>query len=84
VWVRREKDGSAEGRLSVALRVELFAQLKVGNGLDRLTPTKFMRLATAYGIAEDRPNTKVNGQRAAILQADFIAGLLAVPEEKET
>jgi hypothetical protein len=77
LWVRREPVGESD-RLAVALRVELFHQLHF-KPFASFTQNKFGRLATLYGVGEDRANPKVNGVRCTILTPEFIHELLVVP-----
>jgi hypothetical protein len=77
LWTRLEPQGNGQV-LRVALRVELFGQ--VGRQ-EKLTQNKFDRLAGQYGVAEERENAKVNGTRCTVLLPEFVAGMLAQPED---
>src|SRR5262245_33866020 len=80
LWSRVGKDG----RLRVALLVEVFDQLRCYD-LARLTPTKFTQLAEHYGVGT---RVKVCGgnQRAVELTPEFLAEVQArpAPEEGDT
>jgi hypothetical protein len=79
LWTRREGD---EGRVAIALRVELFSQIKFPE-LARMTQNKFGRLAQAYGVGEDKQNARVHGQRVVVLTSEFLSALEAQPAEED-
>lgn len=82
LWIRREPHPGGGERLAIALRVEVFRQAGQSD-LSKLTQNKFGRLAALYGVAVDKPNTKVNGYRASILTQQFIDDLLYRPRDQD-
>jgi hypothetical protein len=79
VWCCRAK----EGHLRIALRVELFTQIGVSGVLVGLTQKAFSSLCELYDCGE---SIKVSGgdKRAVELSREFIADLLARPEDGQT
>jgi hypothetical protein len=77
VWTKK-RDG--EPHPSIALRVELFSQIRV-MGFADMTQNKFSKLAEAYDFGVDKTDNRVCGQRAVLLTPEFVAGLAAQPSE---
>jgi putative DNA primase/helicase len=75
-WCKIEDLGDGQIRLKVAIRHELFAQLKADRDLCKMGTNKFTRRAARYGVGgtsrEDRPQ----GKSAVVLDDTFVAGLL--------
>jgi hypothetical protein len=78
VWTRLAKDSDGRTHLQVAVRAELFAQIK-HRPLESLTPRRFRRLCEAYGVGTSSDSERPHGCRAVVLPPDFIEALLADP-----
>lgn len=81
VWCKTVHKGCGELVYRIALRHELFAQIKADRRLSELGSSKFARRAQRYGIGKpggqgDRPH----GKSALILEDSFVADLLGTPE----
>lgn len=85
-WCKIVLHAGGEIELKVAIRHELFAQLKADRRLTELTSNKFSRRAERYGIGkpggqDDRPG----GERAFVLDRQFVSDLLSsVPDDEES
>jgi hypothetical protein len=75
-WARRDKDEKGEW-LRVALRHELFAQIKADKRLVAMGANMFGRLAKKYCVGESHRNERPYGQSAVILSNDLIADLIS-------
>jgi hypothetical protein len=78
LWTRTEPDPSGQPRVEVALRVELFEQIKY-RPLLGLTQNKFSRLCETYHVGQTFEDERPQGRRAVVLSRDFLDGLLADP-----
>jgi hypothetical protein len=76
VWCRIDD----AGRLAIALHQRLFGQVLGCAEMERLTPTKFGKLAELYMVGQRQ---KVKGTRAVVLSAAFLDHLQAVPVVEE-
>jgi hypothetical protein len=74
-----------DGRLRIALRVDLFGQVPGGSGLAHLHPRAFSDLAKLYDVGTE-DGTKVSGGniRAIELTTDFITELYSEPVDGQT
>jgi hypothetical protein len=78
LWCRREARDGGEEVLKVALRHDVFAQLKADHRLIKMGPATFVRRATRYGLgAVGGQGQRPAGQWAFILADDFVADLAA-------
>jgi hypothetical protein len=78
LWCKLEGREHGEVMLKVALRHELFGQLKADRRLIDMGPVRFVRRAARYGVGrpggqQDRPG----GQWVFVLSDDFVADLTA-------
>lgn len=65
------------GELMIAIRHEVFAQLKADRRLVELGPNRFSRRAERYGVGKPDRDDRPHGQRAVVLDTEFVADLLA-------
>jgi hypothetical protein len=73
---------TTNGRLRVAVRVELFSQVGVSGFLCGLTPRKFSELCMLYDCG--KPIKVIGGDKRAVeLDPDFLADLMASPEDPD-
>lgn len=68
------------GRIKVAIRVELFQELRCCPELARLTYDKFADLCVQYGIGT-RCKVRGGDERAVLLEDEFSEGMVAEPED---
>ncbi len=76
-WCKIQSLSGGEIRLRVAIRHELFAQLRADRRLCDMGPNTFTRRATRYGIGTSSQDDRPHGQPAVVLNDDFVAGLTA-------
>jgi NrS-1 polymerase HBD domain len=70
--------------LTVAIRHELFAQLKADRRLSTMGAKKFTRRAARYGVGRSTEYDRPQGKRAIVLDHDFLGDLTAgLPDENE-
>ena len=72
VWCRKDD----AGKLVIALHQRLFGQVLGCAEMERLTPTKFGKLAENYGVGQRQ---KVKSARAVVLSTGFLEFLQAIP-----
>jgi hypothetical protein len=83
-WCKTRDLGGGEIELMVAVRHELFAQLKADRRLCEMGPNRFSRRAERYGVGKPDPDERPHGQRAVVLSREFVADLTAgLPEPVE-
>jgi hypothetical protein len=75
LWCKRETE---DAPASVAVRVELFAQVRRA-GLAEMPHRKFAALCARYGIGAADDEYRACGNRVVLLTADFVAELRAGP-----
>lgn len=81
-WCKTREVEGGELVLMVAVRHELFAQLKADRRLCAMGPKRFARRAARYGVGHALPEDRPHGIRAIILDASFVADLTAaLPED---
>jgi hypothetical protein len=85
-WCRCHAESEGEIRLKVAIRHELFAQVSADKRLREMGPKAFARRAARYGVGTTSRDERPHGQSAIVLDADFVADLIAAipPEDAET
>jgi hypothetical protein len=89
-WCKRKPvpnavDGEI-GDLMIAIRHEVFSQLRTDRRLSEMGPKKFARRAARYGVGTTTREERPHGQSAVVLDDCFVADLVAeLPaEEAET
>lgn len=81
-WVKMRVSAEGEITLAIAVRHELFAQLKADRRLVEMGPKRFARRAAKYGVGSSSQDDRPHGKRAIILDHDFIEDLRSgVPDE---
>jgi hypothetical protein len=76
-WCRLESAGEDEVRLQIAIRHELFSQLKADRRLVDMSPATFARRAKRYGVGSSTRDERPHGMAAVVLDPDFVAELTA-------
>ena len=80
-WCKSEERGGGEIRLKVAIRHELFAQIKADKRLCEMGSNTFTRRATRYEVGASGRDDRPHGRSAVVLADDFVAELTSgVPE----
>jgi hypothetical protein len=84
-WCKVEVLSECEICLKVAIRHELFAQLKADRRLIEMGANTFTRRAAKYGVGTSPRDDRPHGQRAVILTDAFVSDLTAglVPDSPE-
>jgi hypothetical protein len=83
-WCKLVELPGGEIRLRVAIRHELFAQLKADRRLVEMGAKKFARRAARYGVGRATEDDRPHGQRALVLADDLVAELADnLPDEGE-
>jgi hypothetical protein len=80
-WCRRE---GPDAPVQVAIRKGLFGQLQGFTDLAKLSATKLTQLMERYQVGEGGAENRVKGPRSIVLTPDFLAYLLARPDENLT
>ncbi|MBM3982668.1 MAG: hypothetical protein FJ304_20835 [Planctomycetes bacterium] len=75
LWCKVELHGGGELKLKVALRHELFAQVRADPRLREMGANTFTRRAARYGVGQSSREDRPHGQSAIVLNDDFIADL---------
>jgi hypothetical protein len=81
VWTKRRVLNSGEEVIAIAIRHELFAQLKGDRQLLAMGATKFARRAAKYAVGSSSRKDRPHGLTAVVLDQDFVAELLAPTQE---
>jgi integrase len=76
-WCKLREVGGGELVLLVAIRHELFAQLKADRRLTEMGAKKFARRAARYGVGRADNGERPHGGRAIVLDQAFVADLAA-------
>jgi hypothetical protein len=76
-WFKLSDLDGGEVGLMVAIRHELFAQLKADRRLSEMGQKRFTRLAAKYGVGQSSEKDRPHGVCAIILDRDFLANLTA-------
>lgn len=76
-WCRCREDEGGELVLMVAIRHEVFSQLKADRRLTEMGAKKFARRAARYGVGRADNNERPHGGRAILLDHAFVADLIA-------
>jgi hypothetical protein len=76
-WCRLKKLEGGEVELQVAVRQELFGQLKADKRLADLTPRAFARRCRRYGVGTSTPEERPHGLTAVVLDPAFVRELTA-------
>lgn len=76
-WCKLDDLGGGEFKLKVAVRHELFAQLKADKRLSSMPANTFGRRAKRYGVGASSRDSRPEGQSAVVLADEFVAELLA-------
>lgn len=74
-WCKVEKKGTAEIILRVAIRVELFAQIRADKLLCSMNQNTFARRAARYGVGSSSRVDRPQGRSAVVLEEEFLASL---------
>ena len=83
-WCRCLEKPGGELKLQVAIRHEIFAQLKADRRLSEMGSKKFTRRAARYGVGTSTPTFRPHGFNAIVLDQDFIDDLICgLPNENE-
>jgi len=85
-WCKVEELGAGEIRLKVAIRHELFAQIKADRRIIEMGANTFTRRAAKYEVGTCPCDDRPHGQRAVILTDDFVSDLtegLGVDDEED-
>ncbi len=77
VWCKCVEAEGGELVLMVAVRHELFAQLKADRRLCDMGPKQFTRRAAAYGVGTSTISDRPHGLSAVVLNTGFLAELTA-------
>lgn len=77
MWCKRREQPDGELVLQVAIRHELFAQLRADKRLIEMTATKWARRAERYGVGLSSVSNRPHGQKAVMLAPEFLAELTA-------
>jgi hypothetical protein len=81
-WCKTRLDAGGELVLMVAIRHELFAQLRASPRLCAMGANRFGRRAERYGVGSSSEADRPHGRRAVILADDFVADLLeSLPDD---
>jgi hypothetical protein len=75
-WCRTLVLPDGEVRLQVAIRVELFAQMRADRRLCSMNANTFARRAERYGVGTSTREARPHGLSAVLLNAEFVADLL--------
>lgn len=76
-WCKTKDLGGGEIELQVAIRHELFAQVGADRRLREMGSNTFTRRAERYGVGRRSESDRPHGQRAIVLNAEFVADLIA-------
>ncbi len=76
-WCKLVELAGGEVRLKVAIRHELFAQIKADRRLIEMGPKTFSRRAAKYEVGTVAEKDRPQGQRAVVLTDDFVIDLTA-------
>jgi hypothetical protein len=80
-WCKLREVPGGELVLMVAIRHELFAQVKADRRLCAMGPKRFARRAARYRLGKASEDERPHGQRAVVFHDAFIAGLVeGLPE----
>lgn len=83
-WCKSVVTGDGEIILRVAVRHELFAQLKADRRLVEMNANTFTRRAERYGLGTSSRASRPGGMSAVVLADAFVADLLAkLPEDPD-
>ena len=76
-WCQRRQSADGELVLRVAIRHEMFAQIKTDKRLTEMTATKWARRAARYGVGASAESDRPHGRKAVVLSAEFLAKITA-------
>jgi hypothetical protein len=83
-WCRIRVHADGELELMVAVRHELFAQLKADRRLTEMGAKRFARRCARYGVGKLDERERPCGRRAVVLDRDFVADLVeGLPGEED-
>jgi hypothetical protein len=83
-WCKQQEAPGGELVLLVAIRHELFAQLRADRRLCEMGAKKFTRRAERYGVGASTRNDRPHGLSAIVLARAFVAALVAtLPDDGE-
>jgi hypothetical protein len=87
-WTRSDLLADGEVVLRVAIRHDVFAQVKADRRLVAMGENKFTRRAKRYGIGSSTREERPHGRAAVVLDPEFVADLISTlpadgAEEKE-
>jgi hypothetical protein len=77
IWCKVADLGGGEIKLKVAIRHELFAQLKADKRLTSMPASTFTRRAAQYGVGTSSRQHRPEGQSAIVLADGFVSDLRA-------
>ncbi len=84
-WVKSVEGEGGELVLMVAIRHELFVQLRSDRRLCEMGPKQFTRRAAAYGVGKSTTADRPHGLSAVVLETTFLATLAAdLPDDPAT
>lgn len=85
LWCKTVLLGGGEIRLKVALRVELFGQVRAHPDLCAMTMNTFADRAARYDVGESTRAERPEGLSSVVLYDDFVAGLTSgIADDPET
>lgn len=84
-WCKRRELAGGEIELMVAIRHELFAQLKADRRLCEMGAKAFARRAKKYGVGESTTRERPGGHNAIVLAPEIVADLTdTLPEDADS
>lgn len=84
IWCKSLDLGGGEIKLGVALRHELFAQVKADRRLVEMTANTFTRRAARYGIGQTSREERPHGFSAVVLDPAFVKELTSsLPDDEQ-
>jgi hypothetical protein len=83
-WCKRRPKEGGEYELVIAVRVELFAQVKADRRLCEMGAITFSRRCERYGVGSSSRKDRPGGQSAVVLSPEFTAELIGgIPDDGE-
>ena len=76
-WCKFDVKDDGEAVLMIAIRHELFSQVRADRRLCNLGSKAFARRAARYGVGRSTPTERPHGLNAIILDPEFVADLVA-------
>jgi len=83
-WTKFRQAADGELILMIAIRHELFAQLRADRRLSEMGAKVFARRAARYGVGRSTPAERPHGVNAIVLSDDFVCDLIAgLPDDPD-